>query len=199
MSEMHPFHEPGCPSPGGDVARSRDERFLDLYNTAYPRLYAFILSLLPDRADAHDALQETSLVLLQRFDDFQFTPSGTERPVEAFVRWGCGIAFNQVRQLRRRRSQSLQLSDQTLDRIAVARQQYSDLLESRRRFLLECIDKLADSDRELVFRCFDGTTTIKAVAQQIHRPVNTVYKALNRIRATLKQCIDLAVRQEEHP
>jgi RNA polymerase sigma-70 factor, ECF subfamily len=191
------FPDPLYPSEDGLTVSSREERFLDFYNTAYPRLYAFILSLLPDRADAHDALQETSLVLLRRFDDFRFQPAKTEREVEAFVRWGCGIALNQVRRLRRRKTSSLQFSEQVLDRIAAAREQYSELLESRRRFLPECLDKLADSDRDLVLRCFQTTTTIKVVAEQINRPVNTVYKALNRIRTTLKKCIDLAVRQEE--
>jgi RNA polymerase sigma-70 factor (ECF subfamily) len=199
MNATDPYGEQPPLSSGGRNVHSREDRFLDFYNTAYPRLYAFILSLLPDRADAHDALQETSVVLLRRFDDFRFQPDGAEREVNAFIKWGCGIAFNQVRRLRRQRAQSLQFSDQVLDRIAVARQRHSDLLESRRRFLPECVGKLVDSDRNLLFRCVDTTTTIKAVAEQLDRPVNTVYKALTRIRATLKTCIDLAVRREERP
>ena len=114
-----------------------------------------------------------------------------------FVRWGCGIALNQVRRLRREQVQTLQYSEQVLDRIAAAREHYSELLELRRRFLPECLKRLSDVDRDLVFRCFCQTTSIKAVAKQMNRPVNTLYKAINRIRAILKECIDLAVRQEE--
>jgi RNA polymerase sigma-70 factor, ECF subfamily len=199
MSGTDPLREPLIPPLAGDAAILRDERFLAFYNVAYPRIYAFILSLLPDRTDAHDALQETSLVLLRRFDDFRCGPDNTEPETEAFIKWGCGIALNQVRRLRRRRSPLVQFSDRVLDRIAVARSEQFDLLELRRRFLPQCIEHLAESDRELVARCFDKTTSIKAVAEQIDRPINTVYKALNRIRATLKQCIDLAVRREEQP
>jgi RNA polymerase sigma-70 factor, ECF subfamily len=198
MSGPNPFHDPSAPSPGCSAA-SRDERFLALYNVAYPRLYAFILSLLPDRTDAHDALQETSLVLLRRFDDFRRDPDGAEAEIEAFIRWGCGIALNQVRRLRRQQASSVQFSDHVMQRIAVARTQYSELLESRRRFLPQCLEKLTASDRDLVARCFDKMTSIKSVAEQINRPANTVYKAVSRIRATLKRCIDSAVRQEEQP
>ena len=162
-------------------------------------MYAFILSLLPHRADAHDVLQETCLVLFRRFDDFCPQAAGGQTEAEAFIKWGCGIAINQVRRLRQRRARLPQFSDRVLDRIAAARQEHADLLELRRRFLPSCIDRLSESDRELISRCLDSGTTIKAVAEELQRPVNTIYKTVNRIRATLRRCIDLAVRRDEEP
>jgi RNA polymerase sigma-70 factor (ECF subfamily) len=197
MNATNPFPDPDDSPSGGDAASLRDERFLALYNVAYPRLYAFILSLVPNRNDANDTLQDTSVVLLRRFGDFHFSPNSAEDETEVFIRWGCGIALNHVRRLRRQRASMLQFSDQVLERIAVARQEHSALLESRRRFLPECLGKLAESDRELVSRCFRQTISIQAVAGQLGRPVNTLYKALTRIRAKLKECIDLAVRRED--
>jgi RNA polymerase sigma-70 factor, ECF subfamily len=181
----------------GEVVGRQDEHFLTLYTAAYPRIYAYVFSLLPNRDNARDAMQETSLVLLQRFGDFQFGPQEKKSELEMFIRWGCGIALNQVRRLRRKQVQTLQYSEQVLDRIAATREQYSELLELRRRFLPECLKRLSDVDRDLVFRCFCQTTSIRLVAEQMNRPANTLYKAINRIRATLKECIDLAVRQEE--
>jgi RNA polymerase sigma-70 factor, ECF subfamily len=197
MNAINSLPDPDI-SPSGAVATSlRDERFLALYSTAYPSLYAFILSLVPNRNDANDALQETSVVLLRRFDDFCYPPNSAKNEAESFIRWGCGIALNQVRRLRRQRASVVQFSDHVFDRIAVARREHSALLESRRRFLPECLDKLAESDRELVSRCFRQTVSIKVVAQQMGRPVNTLYKALTRIRAKLEECIDAAVRRED--
>jgi RNA polymerase sigma-70 factor, ECF subfamily len=197
MNVGKPTSGSNAPRPTGEAVGPQDEHFLTLYNTAYPRIYAYVFSLLPDRNDACDAMQETSLVLLRRFADFRLGSKEAASESEMFVRWGCGIALNQVRRLRRERAHTLEFSEQVLDRITAAREHYSDVLESRRRFLPECIKRLSDADRDLVLRCFCRTTSIKAVAEQMNRPANTLYKAINRIRARLKECIDLAVRREE--
>ena len=173
-------------------APNRTEQFLQLYGVAYPRIYACILSLLPDKNEAEEILQETSLVLWRRFSDFE--PEGD------FVRWACGIACNQIRKFRRERARSaVQFSDETLERIATVRQQRSEMLESRRRHLLQCVDSLPSDDRELLRRCCERAASIKQVAEELDRPANTVYKAMKRIREALKRCVDLAMRREEHP
>jgi RNA polymerase sigma-70 factor, ECF subfamily len=187
------------PSPDPELSPSgqQSERFTALYTTAYPSLYAFILSLVPDRNDAGDALQETSVVLLRRFADFH-NPTGSPKSVAgAFTRGGWGIARTRGRRWRGQRGLAFQFSEGVLERIAAARREHSGLLESRRRFLPECLDKLAESDRELVARCFRQTVTVRAAAEELGRPVNTLYKALARIRTKLKECIDTAVRREE--
>lgn len=175
--------------------RSRDDCFLRLYNVAYPRIFAFILAVLPNRTDAHDVLQETSLVLLRRFDEFQVASTGPEHEAEAFIRWGCGIARNQVRTLRRVR-ETVEFSEEMIGRISAAREQHSDLLEMRQQLLRECLAKLPECDRELVARCYQQTITVRQLAEQIHRPANTLYKAMTRIRATLRECIDRGMRRE---
>jgi RNA polymerase sigma-70 factor (ECF subfamily) len=177
----------------------REERFLSLYNAAYSRVYAYVFSLVPDRNDAFDIMQETSLVLLRRFDDFDAGPDPRNKTSESerFVRWGCGIALNHVRQFRRDRAHTFQFGEQAIERISTAHERYSNLLESRRRFLPGCLERLSKADRELAARCFTRDSSIKAVAEQMNRPVNTLYKAVSRIRRVLKECIDLAVRQEE--
>jgi RNA polymerase sigma-70 factor (ECF subfamily) len=194
MNAADPSWNPDSSSDDG-VVSLRSERFLALYNVAYPRIHAFILSLSPNRSDVNDAIQETSLVLLRRFDDFVRPQEGSE--VDAFVRWGCGIALNQVRRLKREGTHAVPFSDALIDRIATAREQYSDTLELRRRHLPRCLEKLSEADRELASHCFGQAASIKTVAEQIGRPVNTLYKAVNRIRTRLKECVDLAMRREE--
>jgi DNA-directed RNA polymerase specialized sigma24 family protein len=54
-----------------------------------------------------------------------------------------------------------------------------------------CLDKLPDSDRQLVRHCYgDSRVTFKTAAEELGRPVNSVYKALNRIRRALYHCIE---------
>ena len=68
---------------------------------------------------------------------------------------------------------------------------------NRRDALRRCLEKLADKDRELVRHCYgDSRVTFKTVAQELGRPVNTVYKALNRIRKALYECIERTLAVE---
>lgn len=128
-------------------------------------------------------------MLWRRFDDFD--------PEADFVRWACGIACNQIRKLRRERSHSgLQLSNEAWERVAAARDRQKESLDSRRLFLAECVKKLQETDRILLSHYCKRTTSLKQVAEELDRPVNTVYKAMKRIRIALKQCVDLAMRKE---
>ena len=62
--------------------------FIRLFLQNERRIYAFIVSLLPDLTDAEDVLQETSVVLWEKFDQFQ--------PGTNFVSWACKIAHFKV-------------------------------------------------------------------------------------------------------
>jgi RNA polymerase sigma-70 factor (ECF subfamily) len=69
--------------------------------------------------------------------------------------------------------------------------------------LRRCLEKLSEKDRQLVRKCYgDGyrpqgaRVTFKAVALELGRPVNTVYKALNRIRRALYECIERTLAVE---
>ena len=72
-----------------------------------------------------------------------------------------------------------------------------ELLEARRRALADCVTQLKEPDRELVSHCYGARrVTAKSVADQLGRPPGTVYKALNRIRGFLFDCIDRKVSSE---
>src|SRR5215204_4341655 len=62
--------------------------FLRLFLQNQRRIYAYILTLLPNRADADDVLQEASLVLWDKFDD--------RCPPDDFTAWACRIAYYKV-------------------------------------------------------------------------------------------------------
>ena len=69
-----------------DSARGR--LFLRLFLQNKRRVHAYILTLLPNRADAEDVLQEASLVMWDKFDD--------RHPPDDFAAWGCRIAYFKV-------------------------------------------------------------------------------------------------------
>lgn len=88
----------------GDEAMRR--RFLPLWTQHQRRVFAYIFTLIPNRADAEDLLQETSLTLWEKFDDFE---QGTD-----FVAWACQVAYWKVRNARRKYARSPIIHDDDL-------------------------------------------------------------------------------------
>src|SRR5437868_7952791 len=85
--------------------------FLRLFLQNERRLYAYVLTLLPHRADADDVLQEASLVMWDKFDD--------EHPPADFIAWGCRIAYFKVLDFRKKQHRSRVLFSQAmLERVA---------------------------------------------------------------------------------
>jgi RNA polymerase sigma-70 factor (ECF subfamily) len=108
------------------------------------------------------------------------------------------IAHHQVHRYRRqRRRVGPQLSDAVVDLLSCDAVERVDLLESRRDALRGCLQKLSEADQCLVQHCYgDSRQSIKAAAEQLGRPVNTVYKALIRIRRLLYECIERTLAAE---
>jgi RNA polymerase sigma-70 factor (ECF subfamily) len=174
-----------------DRSTSQDEEFARLFARYHRVLFGYLMTSLGSPGDAEDVLQETCVILWREQDKFV--------PGTSFVNWAITIAQNQVRKFRRERQrQPLLPSDDLLDRIAEEGLSTTELQESRRSALNHCIERLTRSDRELVKGAYAGNGTIKALSEELGRPVNTVYKALNRIRLQLLTCIERQLAAEEH-
>jgi RNA polymerase sigma-70 factor (ECF subfamily) len=175
---------------GGDavVESAKSKLFLRLFLQNERRVYAYILTLLPNRADADDVLQEASLVMWDKFDP--------EQPPSDFAAWGCRIAYFKVLDFCKKRQRSrVVFSQAMLERIAeTAVEQAASLqLDERREALAGCIEKLSSRDRDLLSRRFvDGATT-QSTATQVGRSVDAVYKAMARIRQALFDCVTHAL------
>jgi len=153
-------------------------------------LFAYLVSLLGNAAHAEEVFQEVCVVLWREYETFQL---GTN-----FVKWVSVVAHNQVHRFRRQqRRVGPQLSDVTVDLLAQDAVERVDLLESRRDALQGCLSKLSDTDRQLVRHCYgDSRVNFKTAAEELGRPANTVYKALNRIRRALYECIERTLAVE---
>jgi RNA polymerase sigma-70 factor, ECF subfamily len=168
--------EPGSPAKG--------RLFLRLFLQNERRLYAYILTLLPNRADADDVLQEASLVMWDKFDD--------EHPPDDFAAWGCRIAYFKVLDFCKKRHRSrVVFSQPLLERLAeTAAEKAATLqLDERRDALAGCIEKLSPRDRDLLGRRFADGATVQSTAAQVGRSAEAVYKALAKIRQALFDCV----------
>lgn len=160
----------------------RYQQFLRLFLENDRRLYAFIVSILPNLTDAEDVLQETCVVLWEKFDDF--TP-GTN-----FLAWGCRIAhFKVLKFLERQYRGPLRFTEATLDAIAADAIQMTQQVDARHQALAECMNKLDKKDRDILRRRYQKDATARDVASQLGRSASAIYKSLSRIHDSLFDCI----------
>jgi len=164
-------------------AREPDE-FVRLFTSCQKKIYWYIFSLLHDVHDAEEVFQETAIVLWQKFASFQ---SGTN-----FVAWACRIAYHKVLRFRDEHRRDIPcLSNVFLEEVApellaVIDMDAANLLDEQ---LAECLAKLNQRDRELVYLRYKPGATTKRVAAEVGRSTDAVYKALNRIHQALFECM----------
>jgi RNA polymerase sigma-70 factor (ECF subfamily) len=165
--------------------------FHRLFVQSQRRIFGHILTLLPRMTDAEDVFQQTCVIILGKAA--QFTP-GTD-----FVRWACQIAQYEVYNYRRRQqAERLHFNDGLLDKIAARRLESRDMLDAELDAMRKCVDKLPPADRQLIQEQYRRRITSRALAAELGRPINTVYKAIQRIRHGLRECIERAVVRESH-
>ena len=146
------------------------------------RIFAYIYTLVPDRYDAEDLLQETSLVICEKFDAFK---EGTD-----FVAWACQIAYWRVRYARQKFARSKVVFQQELvDALAQTAAVMPEELDQRHEALAHCLQKLPTRDRELVLTRYEPGSGVPEAAKRSGRSLAAAYKALARIRKLLLDCV----------
>jgi RNA polymerase sigma-70 factor, ECF subfamily len=169
------------------IQQPRYDEFVGLFSANARRIYATIYSMIPSWADADDVFQETSRVLWQKFDDFQF---GTD-----FFAWARQIARFQTLNFRQRQQRSkVKFTDAFLDAVASATDADADQLEEEQRALADCMKKLKSRERNMIVLRFAPDATTKTVAERLDMSVDAVYKAVSRIRTTLLKCIEQTLK-----
>lgn len=172
QSSQDPKNHPQGPS----------EEFVRTFTQSQRALYLFILPLVQTTADAEEVLQETNVVILSKWAQFE--------PGTNFLAWGRAIARLEVFRFRRSRHHRMHLlGDDVVQLLADRLEEQPVDFEQRRDALAECISKLREQDQELIRRRYATGSTGDDVAQQLGRPANSVYQSLGRVRRVLLECI----------
>jgi RNA polymerase sigma-70 factor, ECF subfamily len=163
--------------------------FVRLFARCEPGLRSFIRALVPTWDDTEEVVQQTCVVLWRKFDEFD---PGTD-----FLSWAFTVARFEVLRYRRTRARDrLVFSEELVALLADEGAAESARRESERHALQECIQKLAPQQRELIERCYGGTSTIREVAESLRRSATGLYKALDRVRSALLACIEASLARE---
>jgi RNA polymerase sigma-70 factor (ECF subfamily) len=166
------------------------DQFVERYVRSQDRIFAYVALQLPNRADAEEVFQQTSLILWKKWQQFD--------PSRDFVRWACGIAHHEVQNFLRKHANKgrVYLSEDVLAEVAQVRLEMPDVLEERRHALRHCLDQLKQTQRELLERCYAGKDTMKTIARDLGQPPNALYMTLKRLRRALFDCINRTLAAE---
>ena len=147
------------------------------------RIFGYLYTLVPDRHAAEDLLQETSLVICEKFHEF--TP-GTD-----FVAWACQIAWWRVRASRQKFARSkVVFDDKVLEAVAHTATELAPEMSARHEALAGCLQKLHPRDRELLMTRYEPGLGVEEAARRTGRSMDAAYKALARLRKLLFDCVN---------
>lgn len=164
-------------------ASPENAKFLRLYSGVQVRLYCFILAVVHNRDDADELLQETAVVMWDKFDQYNEEFS--------FGAWSIGIARNKIFEYLRKNKKAKKIFESQLyDQLSefAERSSCTDF-KDRLEALDVCVEKLKPQDKKLITLRYHNGTSVRKISQLSGRSVNSLYKSIARIVFQLRRCI----------
>jgi len=160
----------------------RQELFVRLFARHERELRRYALTLLADPVAVDDVIQESSVALWRKFDDY--------RVEESFLAWACKFTYFEALKYRKKwQSQRRFFSTETFEALAEDTAPVAEQFETERQALQDCLSLLPLADRELVGLRYATETTIASLAEETGQPAKSLYRALERIRRILALCV----------
>jgi RNA polymerase sigma-70 factor (ECF subfamily) len=175
-----------------DPAPKPSLHYLALVTEHQRTLYGVLWTLLRNRHDVDDVLQEVNAVLWAKAGDFDMS-----RP---FMPWAMRIAELQVMAFRKRRNR-VQRATSDSELVAVlARDWLADEAIARPDRRLEalhgCLQKLPVAHRQMILLRYEEGSSVNAMAAEQGRSPKALSESLRRIRAKLLECIERTLALE---
>lgn len=165
-------------------------QFARYWMQAQPIVAAYIASGVRDRQHCEDLLQETAMAIAEAFDKYD--------PDKPFLTWAMAIARHKVLQYYRKHSRDRLVFDETLlEQIGTRMEDQADTARLRKAALSVCLEKLADSAREMIKLRYVQRLGYDKIAKLVGRTSAGVANNLLRSRKALAQCIKLEVKRSE--
>jgi RNA polymerase sigma-70 factor (ECF subfamily) len=164
-------------------------QFMRLFLESERELLRYVMALIPNVSDARDVVQETAVALWQAIEKYD--------RAKPFTPWACRFALNEARMHLRTESRRRRLINEEVAALLDARRvEIAGALDSRREHLQDCLSRLPEEQRRLVRGYYFDEESIEALAGQLGRGTEAIYKSLQRIRQALHQCIERKLQQE---
>lgn len=158
--------------------------FIRMLSQLQSALYAYVLTLTANRADAEDIVQETSTVMWRKLGEYK---QGTN-----FRAWAFRIAYFETLAHRKRlqRKPLLPLDDATLEKLATEAEAGLEHFEERGLALKTCMGRLTESDQRIVRDFYQHECGLREMGDRLGRTPGALKQVLLRIRRALRICIE---------
>lgn len=176
-------------STPADAEPDAHARFMRLFLGSEKEIFRYVAVLVPRMTDAQDVVQQTAVALWKKFAQYDAS--------QPFTPWACRFALLEARQfLRRNQRWGALLDDNLVETLVERRSALGDEMDQRFSHLAECLGKLAPEQRQTVERYYYERRPVEELASQAGRSVEAIYKALQRIRQALFECVTRALKVE---
>jgi RNA polymerase sigma-70 factor (ECF subfamily) len=172
------------------MPESNHHDFLRCFLQEEVLLRAFLFGATGNADAAEELLQIIAGTLWEKWD--QFDPTRPFRP------WALGMARLEVLKWRQHLARSKEvLSPEAIERLAEAATEQAQEIDSRYRFLRECLDTLKGRSRGVLRMKYGEGLKIAQIAERLGRSVEAVEMILVRARRVLRDCIDRKLAKAE--
>ncbi|MEK6236312.1 MAG: sigma-70 family RNA polymerase sigma factor [Planctomycetales bacterium] len=151
-------------------------------------LIAYARSLLGNHAAAEDVAQETMLVVVKKFDQFQ---EGT-----SMLAWCRSIARIEVLRAKQKRQRERSLVERLLDdAIDAAFDEFQtekrrEDTEFGREALEHCLDQVSERGHRVLKGRFADDMSYQQIGDQVGMTIEAVRKALFRLKKQVRSCVE---------
>ncbi len=161
----------------------RHHQFAELLRRHHSQVFGYVLALVHNTADAEDIMQQASLTMWEKFDEFDLDTN--------FGAWACSIArYKALNWLKAQRRHQQVFTDALEVEITAAYVAITaDEADERTLALRGCVEELPTDQQKLLYDCYDGEHAVANVAEQLGRTVHSVYSSLRNIRRKLAECV----------
>jgi RNA polymerase sigma-70 factor (ECF subfamily) len=168
----------------------KTESFLKILMPNQKRIFSYIVTLVPNYADAEDVMQNVTEFLWRRYSDY--------RPNTDFVAWALTITKYKIHEYYKDKKRNRQrLSNETIrileKEVSTRKSDFDSNLEA----VKNCVKKLDTNDYKLIQIRYEADQNVKSIASRFGQSVQSIYRHLSRIHIVLLRCIHRQLRQED--
>lgn len=156
--------------------------YMPLLSLNYQRIYSYILLLVANHNIADDIMQETSIVMYEKFNSFE---EGTD-----FLAWAKTIAKYKTLAFLKKNKRDKVISNQKIVELidhesSRDQRKHDDWLDALRK----CLSLLPKRDRQLLHIRYHEDVSVKNIARRLGCSFQKVYRNMDRINGLLSQCV----------
>lgn len=168
---------------------TESKQFLSLLMRYQTRIHTYILYHVPNRSDAEDILQDTIVVMLDKFSEYK---EGTN-----FLAWGIAVARFKIKSFRlKNRTGRLIFDDSMVDLIDRETASSMGAFEEEAAALRGCIGKLPPKYKLYLRLRYEQSLSYREIGKQIAISMQAVCKTMARIHISLLNCIRQGLHED---